>query len=86
MSRYACRKDDALDLGEILEPSDAQGADRFFACVYDHMGGLVVVAVEGLPRFDAMFFHEANAADGIGMQHLLVRRLRPRSGADCGPG
>jgi hypothetical protein len=37
------------------------------------MGGLVIVSIEGLARFDAVFFHEANAPDGIGMQHLLVR-------------
>lgn len=29
------------------------------------MGRLVVVAVESLLRLDAMFFHEADAADGV---------------------
>ena len=64
----------ALELGEVLEPSNAQGADRFVAGVDDHVGSLVVVAVEGLLRFDAVLLHEADAADGVGMEQLLVRR------------
>src|SRR6185295_6058214 len=64
----------ALKLGEVLEPPDAQGADRLVAGVHDHMGGLVVVAVEALLRLDTMLLHEADAADGVGVQHLLVSR------------
>src|SRR5450631_4910972 len=36
----------ALELGEIPEPSDALGADRFVASVDDEVGGLVIVAVK----------------------------------------
>ena len=38
------------------------------------MGRLIVVTVESLLRFDAVFFHEADAADGVGVQHLFVGR------------
>ena len=64
----------ALDLGEVLEPSNAQGADRLVAGVDDHVGGLVVVTIEGLLRFDAVLLHEANTADGVSMQQLLICR------------
>src|SRR4051812_11450670 len=64
----------ALQLGKILEPPDAQRADRLVASVHNHMGRLVVVTVESLLRFDAVFFHEADAADSVGVQHLLVGR------------
>ena len=62
----------ALELGEVLEPSNAQSANRLIAGIDDHMGGLIVVAVEVLLRFDAVLLHETDTADSIGMQQLLV--------------
>jgi hypothetical protein len=64
----------ALELGEVLEPPDAQRADRLLARIDDDVGRLVVVAVEGLLRLHAVLLHEADAADGICVQQLLVRR------------
>ena len=64
----------ALDLGEVFEPSNAQGSDRFVADIDDHVGGLVVVTVEGLLRFDAVLLHEADTANGVRVKQLLVGR------------
>jgi len=64
----------ALEFGEIPEPPDAQRADRFIAGIGDDMRGLIVVSVEGLLRLDVVLFHETDAADGVGMQQLLVGR------------
>src|SRR6187455_1944762 len=46
-------KGGSLELGEISEPADTQCADRFVPRVNDDMGGLIIVAIEGLLRFDA---------------------------------
>ena len=67
-------KGGTLELGEILEPPDAQGADRLVTRINDDMGGLIIVAIEFMLRWDAVLLHEADAADGVGVQHLLVRR------------
>ncbi len=67
-------KGDALDLGEIPEPTDAHRSNRLVACVDDHVGCLIVVAVKSLLRLDAVLLHEADGADGVGMQQLLVSR------------
>src|SRR4051794_8765515 len=64
----------SLDLGEVFEPSNAQGSDRFVAGINDHVRGLVVVPVEGLLRFDAVLLHEADTANGVRVKQLLVGR------------
>ena len=63
-----------LELGEIPEPSDALGADRFVASVDDEVGGLVIVAVKFLLRRVAVLLQEADTADGVGMLQLLICR------------
>src|ERR1700759_2601243 len=69
-----CSESSAFDLGEILEPPDALGTDRLVTCVNDHVASLGVIAVEFLPRRITVLFDEADAADRIGVQQLLVCR------------
>src|SRR5690242_3483728 len=57
-------KGSTLELGEVLEPTDAQRSDRLIAGIHDHVRGLIIVAIEFVLRWNAMLLHEADCSDG----------------------
>src|SRR2546423_2479134 len=67
-------KSKTFEFGEILEPANPQGTNRFVARVRNRMCGLIVVSIENQVRFHAILFEEADAPHGVSVQQLLVCR------------
>jgi hypothetical protein len=63
-----------FDLGEILEPPDPPGSDRFVPVVSQHVRTLIIVAVEEPLGLRAVLVEEAYASDGTSMDPLFRRR------------
>jgi hypothetical protein len=63
-----------FNLGEVLEPSDSGGADRFVPLVCQNMRALEVIAVKEPLRLGAMLFKKTNASDRACMKPLFLRR------------
>jgi hypothetical protein len=60
-----------FNLGEILEPPDPSGSNRFVAVVGQQVRTLVIITVEKPFSLRAVFVEEAYASDRTGMDPLF---------------